>query len=143
MICCDECSVWQHVECVEVDPKNLPDKYLCEECEPRQVDRKRAKLIQIKKREEMTGTDGDDDGSVSADDGRSSGTGSPTPSGRKKKRQKPAGTLRVQELKAEARKNKREKEDVKKGKKKVNHPLNLQIKILIPHSVKAFSTPIS
>ena len=37
MICCDECSVWQHVECMQVDPKNLPENYLCEECEPRCV----------------------------------------------------------------------------------------------------------
>lgn len=41
---------------LKVDPKNLPDKYLCEECEPRPVDKKRAKLIQIKKKEEMSGT---------------------------------------------------------------------------------------
>ena len=37
MICCDGCSVWQHVECMQVDPKNLPEKYLCEICEPRCV----------------------------------------------------------------------------------------------------------
>ena len=28
-------SVWQHVECMQVDPKNLPENYLCELCEPR------------------------------------------------------------------------------------------------------------
>lgn len=37
MIQCDECSVWQHVACMQVDRKNLPDKYLCELCEPRSV----------------------------------------------------------------------------------------------------------
>ena len=29
------CSVWQHVECITVNPNNLPDKYLCEVCHPR------------------------------------------------------------------------------------------------------------
>ena len=80
MICCDECSVWQHVECMrvrrpsydhlatdslslslslspprQVDPNNLPDKYLCEECDPRSVDKKRARGLQMKKREELSG----------------------------------------------------------------------------------------
>ncbi len=35
MIACDVCGVWQHIECMQVDPKNLPDNYLCERCEPR------------------------------------------------------------------------------------------------------------
>ncbi len=35
MIACDECGVWQHIECMQVDPKHLPDNYLCERCEPR------------------------------------------------------------------------------------------------------------
>lgn len=34
MICCERCEVWQHGECVNVDPKNVPDKYYCELCEP-------------------------------------------------------------------------------------------------------------
>ena len=40
---------------MQVDPKNLPEKYLCEQCEPRAVEKKRAKLLQIKKKEEMSG----------------------------------------------------------------------------------------
>ncbi|KAI9787434.1 MAG: hypothetical protein M1816_007482 [Peltula sp. TS41687] len=36
MICCDVCSCWQHNECMEVpeDEKDLPEKYLCETCDP-------------------------------------------------------------------------------------------------------------
>eukprot|EP00033_Pygsuia_biforma_P005498 GCRY01006070.1.p1 GENE.GCRY01006070.1~~GCRY01006070.1.p1 ORF type:complete len:987 (+),score=175.96 GCRY01006070.1:116-3076(+) len=33
MICCDECEVWQHTDCVKLDEKNLPDDYLCEWCD--------------------------------------------------------------------------------------------------------------
>ena len=55
MICCDDCSVWQHIECVQVDPKNLPENYLCEQCSPRNVDRKRARTLQLRKREELAG----------------------------------------------------------------------------------------
>ena len=35
MICCDDCGVWQHIECMQVDTKNLPENYLCELCDPR------------------------------------------------------------------------------------------------------------
>lgn len=55
MICCDACSVWQHIECVQVDPRHLPENYHCELCAPRSVDRKRARAIQLKKKEDMTG----------------------------------------------------------------------------------------
>ncbi|KAI9847495.1 MAG: hypothetical protein M1837_002396 [Sclerophora amabilis] len=36
MICCDQCSSWQHNECMEVgeDEDALPEKYLCERCDP-------------------------------------------------------------------------------------------------------------
>ncbi len=82
MIACDECGVWQHIECMQVDPKNLPDNYLCERCEPRyrkrkrpnyrtslglgrplyntnctycrSIDRRRARQIQLKKREALS-----------------------------------------------------------------------------------------
>ena len=46
MICCDKCSVWQHVICMGLDKNNIPDEYLCEKCSPRPVDRKRAKALQ-------------------------------------------------------------------------------------------------
>ena len=36
MICCDQCSSWQHNECMELDEDEdaLPDRYLCEICLP-------------------------------------------------------------------------------------------------------------
>ena len=50
-------SVWQHIECMQVDPNNVPDKYMCEHCEPRPTDKKRARLIQLKKREDISGNE--------------------------------------------------------------------------------------
>ncbi|CAI8008216.1 Inactive histone-lysine N-methyltransferase 2E, partial [Geodia barretti] len=54
MVQCDGCSVWQHVECITVNPNNLPDKYLCEVCHPRPVDKKRARQLQQKKRDDIS-----------------------------------------------------------------------------------------
>ena len=36
MICCDNCSAWQHNDCMGVteDENQLPDSYLCEICKP-------------------------------------------------------------------------------------------------------------
>lgn len=55
MICCDKCGEWQHVDCMGIDRQNIPDDYMCDRCEPRLIDRKRARSIQIRKREELTG----------------------------------------------------------------------------------------
>ncbi|XP_065912413.1 uncharacterized protein [Dysidea avara] len=66
MICCDGCSVWQHIECMQVDPNNVPDKYMCEHCEPRPTDKKRARLMQMKKREDISELEEEDD--VSSDE---------------------------------------------------------------------------
>jgi len=41
---------------MQVDPNNVPDKYMCEHCEPRPTDKKRARLMQMKKREDISGT---------------------------------------------------------------------------------------
>lgn len=49
MICCDKCSVWQHVVCMGLDRENIPDEYLCDKCGPRQVDKQRARRIQTRK----------------------------------------------------------------------------------------------
>ena len=46
-------SVWQHVVCMGLDRNNIPDEYLCEVCEPRPVDRKRAKAMQARRRSEL------------------------------------------------------------------------------------------
>merc|ERR1719481_1190681 len=53
MICCDKCSVWQHVVCMGLDRNNIPDEYLCEICKPRPVDRKRAQRLQSRRRNEL------------------------------------------------------------------------------------------
>ncbi|XP_064486955.1 inactive histone-lysine N-methyltransferase 2E-like isoform X2 [Ornithodoros turicata] len=53
MICCDRCSVWQHVDCMGLDRSRIPDTYLCELCHPRRVDRHRARALQARKKEEM------------------------------------------------------------------------------------------
>ena len=45
--------VWQHVDCMEVDHKNIPDSYMCELCEPRPIDKHRAILIQTRKRDDL------------------------------------------------------------------------------------------
>ncbi|XP_041348326.1 inactive histone-lysine N-methyltransferase 2E-like isoform X2 [Gigantopelta aegis] len=63
MICCDKCSVWQHIDCMGIDRNNIPDNYYCELCESKPVDVERAKFIQRKKREEIdtSATDTDPD----------------------------------------------------------------------------------
>merc|ERR1712141_955182 len=53
MICCDKCLVWQHVVCMGLDKNNIPDEYLCEVCKPRPIDRKRAKAMQSRRRNEI------------------------------------------------------------------------------------------
>ncbi|CAD7005820.1 unnamed protein product [Ceratitis capitata] len=54
MICCDKCSVWQHVDCMGIDRQNIPDEYQCEVCQPRAVDKARARSLQLMKRKEQT-----------------------------------------------------------------------------------------
>ncbi|CAL4133750.1 unnamed protein product [Meganyctiphanes norvegica] len=53
MIQCDRCFVWQHVDCMEIDRNNIPDEYLCEACEPRSIDRLKARALQIRRRQEI------------------------------------------------------------------------------------------
>ena len=56
MIQCDCCTAWQHVVCFSLSKERLKSKeFCCEVCEPRNVDKNRAKAIQerkIKKEEE-------------------------------------------------------------------------------------------
>ncbi|XP_053684895.1 uncharacterized protein LOC128734634 [Sabethes cyaneus] len=54
MICCDKCSAWQHVDCMGIDRMNIPDEYNCEICQPRPVDKARARLLQLEKRKEQS-----------------------------------------------------------------------------------------
>uniref|UniRef100_A0A1B0CRL4 Putative histone-lysine n-methyltransferase mll5 n=1 Tax=Lutzomyia longipalpis TaxID=7200 RepID=A0A1B0CRL4_LUTLO len=53
MICCDKCSAWQHVDCMGIDRQNIPDEYNCEMCQPRPVDKARARNLQLIKRKEQ------------------------------------------------------------------------------------------
>ncbi|KAH6570048.1 hypothetical protein BASA60_007975 [Batrachochytrium salamandrivorans] len=34
MVQCDQCSVWQHCDCMNLAGKKLPKKYFCEQCRP-------------------------------------------------------------------------------------------------------------
>lgn len=54
MICCDRCGEWQHVDCMGIDRQNIPDAYMCELCMPRPIDRRHARAIQMRKREELS-----------------------------------------------------------------------------------------
>lgn len=54
MICCDRCGEWQHVDCMGIDRNNIPDAYMCELCHVRPVDRRHARAIQMRKREELS-----------------------------------------------------------------------------------------
>lgn len=54
MICCDRCGEWQHVDCMGIDRNDIPDAYMCELCLPRPVDRRHARAIQLRKREELS-----------------------------------------------------------------------------------------
>lgn len=49
------CRVWQHVDCMGVEREHIPEMYLCEVCQPRHVDRRKAMLIQRKRYELLTG----------------------------------------------------------------------------------------
>ncbi|KAJ2763651.1 SET domain-containing protein 3, partial [Coemansia nantahalensis] len=39
---CENCLVWQHAVCVDVEQDNVPDEYLCEQCNPRKLDVRKA-----------------------------------------------------------------------------------------------------
>lgn len=45
---------WQHVDCMGIDRSNIPDEYLCEVCQPRQIDKARARSLQLHKRRQQS-----------------------------------------------------------------------------------------
>jgi len=45
-ICCDNCGMWQHIACMQLQEGDLPEKYLCSNCLPRPVDARKAKELQ-------------------------------------------------------------------------------------------------
>ncbi|CCE61799.1 hypothetical protein TPHA_0B01260 [Tetrapisispora phaffii CBS 4417] len=47
---CDHCFRWQHAVCYGIyDNENVPEIYLCDVCEPRNVDKEKAKKIQLQR----------------------------------------------------------------------------------------------
>ena len=48
---CENCLVWQHVVCVINGHNNVPEEYLCEVCDPRELDAKRAHSYQAERLE--------------------------------------------------------------------------------------------
>lgn len=66
MICCDRCGEWQHVDCMGIDRQNIPDAYMCELCLPRPIDRRHARAIQMRKREELNALGASDSDSSEA-----------------------------------------------------------------------------
>lgn len=49
--------VWQHVDCMGIDRTKIPDEYHCEMCQPRRIDKARARALQMRKREELFNSD--------------------------------------------------------------------------------------
>ncbi|TPX66239.1 hypothetical protein SpCBS45565_g04607 [Spizellomyces sp. 'palustris'] len=50
-IACDKCGVWQHMVCVGVDHRHVPDVYFCDACDPRELDVAGAVELQKRRRE--------------------------------------------------------------------------------------------
>ncbi|KAJ4439649.1 hypothetical protein ANN_07777 [Periplaneta americana] len=78
--------VWQHVDCMGIDRSNIPDEYMCERCQPRRVDRQRARTLQLRKREELLNTDSSSDTSSSSSTDTDTGLINSTPTLASKKR---------------------------------------------------------
>ncbi|KAK6639778.1 hypothetical protein RUM43_008053 [Polyplax serrata] len=69
MVCCDKCSVWQHVACVFPDVRvgtPLPEEYLCDACHPRKLDRNRARALQLQRRKQIFNNSDSSDSSSSS-----------------------------------------------------------------------------
>lgn len=84
MICCDRCGEWQHVDCMGIDRNNIPDAYMCELCHQRPIDRRHARAIQMRKREELSAL-GASDSDAELVRGVSVGAGAGMPGQRRKR----------------------------------------------------------
>lgn len=59
---CDHCNRWQHAMCYNInDMANVPDDYLCNVCQPRDLDTKRARRIQLHRLKKQSNTSTLDD----------------------------------------------------------------------------------
>ncbi|XP_011676550.2 uncharacterized protein LOC580083 isoform X3 [Strongylocentrotus purpuratus] len=140
MICCDKCTVWQHVECMGLDRNNIPDVYFCERCEPRMVDQQKALELQtIKRKHILERLDSSDDDSKRKGKRARYSSISNTPTSltltstkgknkmkkKKKKKEKEKGKEKVKE---EEKDQRQEKHHKKKKKKKFDLTLSSQRK---------------
>lgn len=48
---CDRCMVWQHCACFGMSQASVPDEYLCERCDPREVDVDFARSVQRRRKD--------------------------------------------------------------------------------------------
>ena len=60
-ICCDKCSVWQHMRCMGVHPNKVPKIYECDQCNPRPLDKEAAVQLQLLLQEESSSSDDEED----------------------------------------------------------------------------------
>ncbi|WBW73413.1 histone lysine methyltransferase Set3 [Schizosaccharomyces osmophilus] len=51
---CENCEVWQHAICFEISSENVPENYLCEQCQPRSVDTDKARQVQLERIQQET-----------------------------------------------------------------------------------------
>lgn len=65
-ICCDKCSVWQHMRCMGVHPNRVPKIYECDQCNPRPLDKEAAVQLQLLLREEESSSSDEEDVQPSA-----------------------------------------------------------------------------